>query len=261
MATLFASGTATGSAAVSASAAVAQLLSGTASGTGTLSIPPKLASGALLGSSTVTGAIQVIRTVSGLLQSTGTLSLLGVPNTVYGTSSLTGELVVERAPVTVCGCTVSRPVTTYTCACGGTISVVTPVCVCSGSGAGGSGSGVLRWHQFFQPNDLSLFLRESTGEVVPASVSYTLFWYRNGVPVQAGPSNRVPGHGPSLGQFYVTGKVGEYGQPGDWLVRWRYQRFFFSEINEVELRFVIQDAVAAADSRDVTPRVLKYGWD
>jgi hypothetical protein len=64
-----------------------------------------------------------------------------------------------------------------------------------------------------------------------------------------------------LGEFYVVGKVGEFGQPGEWLVRWQYQRNFFSPIYEVESHFTVQDAVAAADQRDTTQRILKYGWN
>lgn len=239
MATLFASGTSTGSGTVAASAALSQLLSGTALGSGELSIPPLLASGSAFGMAVVTGAAGLMIGVSGLVQGQGKLLLSGYPDTLYGTSVMTGELVVEQMPPTVCYCS-------------------------SSSGADGSISnpgGPFKWGESFQVGDLNLFIRDSVGPVNPNAVSYTLYWIRDGVPYQAGPANRVPARGPNVGQFYVTGRVGDFGQPGDWMVRWYYQRFFFSETSVVEYRFVVQDAVAAADPRDVTVRVLKYGWD
>jgi hypothetical protein len=227
MAFLDAGGTVTGSGVLTGSASLAQLLSGNLTGSGVLSIPGLEASGTVFGSSTVIGdALRTIG-VSGVIQGQGTLFLSGVPDTVYGTSSLTGELVSEVIPPPL-----SQPTELKT----------------------------FRWGEFFQPEDLTLYLRDSSGPVMPNSVSYTLYWLRNGVPFQAGPADRTPVRG-VLGEFYATGKVGEFGQPGDWLIRWHYQRNFFSPLQEVEFRFVIQDALAAADPRDVTVRVQKYGWD
>lgn len=241
MATLFASGTSTGSGSITANAALSQLLSGTTLGSGVLSIPPLLASGTAFGLATVTGAAGFLIGVSGLVQGQGKLLLSGYPDTLYGTSAMTGELVVEQMPPTVCYCSSSASSTAD-----GSIS---------------NPGGPFKWGDAFQVGDLNLFVRDSAGSVNPNAVSYTLYWIRNGVPYQAGPANRVPARGPNAGQFYVTGRVGDFGQPGDWMVRWYTQRFLFSETNVVEYRFVVQDALAAADPRDVTVRVLKYGWD
>lgn len=241
------------------------LMSGTASGQGSLAIPPILLGGTASGVSTVTGDGFLTIFLGGLTSGQG---FLGghFPNPFVGTSLLVGEMLVEQAPLPVCGCKVPQPVTTFKCACGGSITLpaTNVICTCSGlvPGADGIGSGgPFKWGQFFQPGDLQFFVRDSFGPVNPNSVRYTLYWIRNGIPFQAGPANRVPGHGPSVGEFYVTGRVGEGGQPGNWLVKWQYQRFFFSEINEKEFRFVVQDAVAAADPRDTTQRIYKFGWD
>lgn len=255
MPTLFASGTITGSTTLSGSAALAQLLSGTTGGSGVLAIPPLLASGTVIGASTLTGGVVLQVNVVGFIQGQGALSLAGYPDTTYGTSSLTGELVVEQAPPPVCACRIPKPVAKTKCSCGGVI-VVLPESPCSCDGS----RGVLRWDQFFQPGDLMLFLRNSFGPIMPNSVSYTLYWIRNGIPYQAGPANRVPARGPRLGEFYVTGRIGEFGQPGMWMVRWYYQRNFYSASESVDYRFTVQDAVAAADPRDTTVRYLKYGW-
>ena len=101
MATLFASGTLTGSSTIVPSAALSQLLSGTIRGSGELSIPPLLASGTTFGVATVTGAARLLIGVSGLVQSQGKLLLSGYPDTLYGTSEMTGELVIEQMPPTV----------------------------------------------------------------------------------------------------------------------------------------------------------------
>lgn len=239
-------------------------MSGTASGHGSLAIPPILLGGTTSGTSIATGDALLTILLGGSTSGFGTLSG-HFPDPLVGTSTFVGEMLIEQAPPPVCGCKVPTPVTTFQCACGGSITVPTTnvICTCSGfTGGDGFGfGGPFQWNQFFQPTDLQFFVRDSFGPVDPNSVRFTLFWYRNGVPFQAGPANRVPGHGPGLGQFYVTGRAGEGGQPGQWLVRWQYQRFFFSEINQKEFRFVVQDAVAAADPRDITQRVLKYGWD
>lgn len=240
MATLFASGTSTGSGSITANAALSQLLSGTTLGSGVLSIPLLLAAGTAFGLATVTGAAGFLIGVSGRVQGQGKLLLSGYPDTLYGTSAMTGELVVERMPPTVCYCSSASS---------------------TADGSISNPGGPFKWEESFQVGDLSLFVRDSVGSVNPNAVSYTLYWIRNGVPYQAGPANRVPARGPSVGQFYVTGRVGDFGQPGDWMVRWYYQRFLFSETNVVEYRFVVQDALAAADPRDSTVRVLKYGWD
>jgi hypothetical protein len=188
---------------------------------------------------TVTGAAGLLIGVSGLVQGQGKLLLSGYPDTLYGTSAMTGELVVEQMPPTVSGFSASD----------------------TADGSISNPGGPFKWGESFQVGDLNLFVRDSAGSVNPNAVSYTLYWIRNGVPYQAGPANRVPARGSNVGHFYVTGRVGDFGQPGDWMVRWYFQRFFFSETNVVEYRFVVQDALAAADPRDVTVRVLKYGWD
>jgi hypothetical protein len=233
------------------------LCSGTTSGTGILSIPVLLLSGTAAGTATVTGDATLVHLLHGLIQGVGTLGG-HFPDPFIGTSLLVGYLWQEQMPEPVCACRTPQPVTKLKCSCGGRILVL----VEPPSSCGCSGGGPYRWNEFFPSGTggLQLFLRNSSGPVMPASVSFTLYWLRNGTPFQAGPANRVPARGPNVGQFYVTGRVGEFGQPGDWLVRWTYQQNFFSPIQEVESRFTVRDAVAAADPRDTTVRILKYGW-
>lgn len=222
-----AGGTASGSSTIPpVQAGLGQLASGSVVGVGVLSIPVLVGTGTSAGSSTVTGDALLTIGVGGSTHGIGTL-FGHFPDPVVGTSSMVAHLVSEQEPLPIL--------------------------------ASVSGIKALRWGSFLERGELVLYLRSPSGPVMPASVSYTLFELRNGYPFQVGQANRTPVPG-SLGEFYATGRVGEGGQPGDWVIRWNYQRFFSTPISHIEHRFTVQDAVAAKDPRDTTQRVEKYGW-
>ena len=221
-----ASGTSAGSGVLTGTAGVLQLLSGTAAGLGTFGIPPQTGSGTTAGAATVTGDASRIIGAAGAARGSGVLGWTG-PLPMYGTSALTGNLVSEVAPLPISASSTTK---------------------------------ALRWGETFQEDDLVLTLRAGGLPVMVQSVSYTLYQVVNGYPHRVGPPIRVPGTS-GLGVFYAIGKIGEGGQPGDWVVLWRYQRFSFSGIIEVEFPFTVQDAVLAADPHDSTVRIEKYGWN
>ncbi len=117
------------------------------------------------------------------------------------------------------------------------------------------------WQQPLQRGDLSVFVCDGTGPVVPSSISYRLMHVRlNGSRQQVGPRTRTPVAG-MQGEFYVTGRAGEHGQPGQWIVEWTFQRTGCSTPQVVELPFMVLDAVMAGIPGDVTCRKVKFGWN
>jgi hypothetical protein len=81
----------------------------------------------------------------------------------------------------------------------------------------------------FPPRALQLFVyvddhgrQFATG---PHSVTFTLYMKQEEFLHQVGPSNRAPASA-AVGEFYVTGTVGEGGQPGTWMIRWTVQEVF-----------------------------------
>jgi hypothetical protein len=118
-----------------------------------------------------------------------------------------------------------------------------------------------RFLQLLQRGDLPIYISNYAGPVAPVSVTYTLFQIRpDGSRRQVGPAFRQPVQG-LVGEFYATGRAGESGQPGQWVIRWEFQRTFQSAPQCKEMCFSVLDAVAARDPRDVTPRCRKYGWN
>jgi len=115
------------------------------------------------------------------------------------------------------------------------------------------------WMQDFQKGDLGICLTDNFGNPIgPVMVQYTLFWVQKGcVPHQVGCCGRKPVSA-GLGKYYITGTAGEGGQPGLWIARWQFQKSFGAPIQERDVCFFVQDAIAAGDK---TFRVCKYGWD
>jgi hypothetical protein len=115
---------------------------------------------------------------------------------------------------------------------------------------------------YLQPlsrGDLALYLSDEAGPVAPTSVSYTLFFVRPDFSLlEVGASRRVPVSG-AVGEYYVTGRAGELGQPGRWLVRWEYQLSPHAPAQVKDKCFYVQDAVQSP--LDTTVRSVKYGWD
>lgn len=118
-----------------------------------------------------------------------------------------------------------------------------------------------RYMQVLQRGDLPVYLCDKRGPVSPHGVSFTLYQRRpDGSQFQVGPMARAPAEG-EVGEYYVTGRAGESGQPGCWLVRWEWQRSFDGATQTKDMEFRVEDAVLAADPRDTTVRYRKYGWN
>jgi hypothetical protein len=118
-----------------------------------------------------------------------------------------------------------------------------------------------RYLQVLQRGDLPIYICSRNGPVSPYAVSYTLYQQRpDGTKFQVGPAGRTPAEG-EVGEYYVTGRAGESGQPGCWTVVWTWQRSFDGATETKNMEFRVEDAVLAADPRDVTVRVRKYGWN
>jgi hypothetical protein len=120
-----------------------------------------------------------------------------------------------------------------------------------------------RWGHTFVRGDLMLILRESNGNpFAPIIVLFRMFRVLNGGGLQpVGPFNRRPAVcGKSLGVYYATGTAGELGQPGDWIIEWRWQRSTFSPTHTERYSFRVLDAVLDTSIPDKTCRVQKYGW-
>jgi hypothetical protein len=117
-----------------------------------------------------------------------------------------------------------------------------------------------RYMEFFQRGDLAIYIRNAVGPVSPVRVVYTLYQQRpNGTRFQVGPS-RLPVSG-DVGEYYATGRAGELGQPGDWVIVWEYQESRSVKPQYKEMTFRVSDAVMADSSQDATVRCRKYGWN
>lgn len=122
----------------------------------------------------------------------------------------------------------------------------------------------LRWGQTLGVGDLMLAIRDLAGNpFAPIIVLYRLYQVLPGgglLPV--GDPNRRPAKcGKRLGVYYVTGIAGDCGQPGDWVVEWRWQRSTFAPTQMERRPFKVLDAVLDTSTPDGTCRVNKYGWD
>ena len=116
-----------------------------------------------------------------------------------------------------------------------------------------------RYMEFFQREDLAIYIRNAAGPVSPVRVVYTLYQKRpDGTRFQVGPS-RLPVSG-DVGEYYATGRAGELGQPGDWVIVWEYQESRQVKPQYKEMTFRVSDAVMADSPQDTTVRCRKYGW-
>lgn len=115
----------------------------------------------------------------------------------------------------------------------------------------------LRFLNTLSRGDLGIFVRDHRGPLVPAEITYTLHQVRpDGSKFQVGPRN-PPVRG-RVGEFYVAGRVGALGQPGNWVIRWEFRINFNSPVQVREYPFVVLDA--AAESPPAT-RFRKFGWE
>lgn len=210
-------------------AGIISLWTGRAIGVGQLSYFPYIdVTGQSVGSVIVVGTVYRTSYLTGSVNGTGTLSLT-VPNPIEGLSGASAYLTVER---------VKPPLD----------SKLVP-------------QKTLRYLQNLQQRDLPLYLSSKNNPTTPYKVSYNLYQIAStGIRVIIGPSNRQPSIG-KPGEYYATGRAGEFGQPGKWLIVWQFQRTYQSAVQVVHMCFMVKDATAAKDSLDVTIRCKKFGWD
>lgn len=117
--------------------------------------------------------------------------------------------------------------------------------------------------RYLEPVDqsLAIYYFTASGPVAPVQVVYTLFEIRpDGSLKQVGSPRRTPAQGGLVGEYYATGRAGECGQPGRWLIRWEAQLSFSAVPLVKEQCFRVQDAALAKDPADTTIRLVKYGW-
>lgn len=185
------------------------------------------ASGSFSGTATVTGNATRIRSVGGYSFGSGAFKV-SLPEPIQGIGTLLGLIEVTCVPPPVCPPT---PRTT------------------------------VRWSQVLGNGDLVLCLTDKRGNPVgPVFIGYTLFQVVRGCQLhQVGCSDRRPATA-KLGTYYVTGTAGEEGQPGSWVIRWRFRRSFAEPIVEQDFCFRVVDAVLCPVPGDTLCRVCKYGW-
>lgn len=117
-----------------------------------------------------------------------------------------------------------------------------------------------RYLQLLQRGDLPIYICDSVGPVSPVWVGFTMYQVLPcGARRRVGPFQRTPAKG-TVGEFYATGRAGESGQPGQWVIVWDWRHYFNGAVQSKEMEFQVLDAVAAACPRDVTVRCRKYGW-
>jgi hypothetical protein len=167
--------------------------------------------------------------------------VLSEPEPMRGSSSLSAFMLVQTEPLSVCAQARLPPPKSF------------------------------RWGQLLQRGDLSIWIREvgfprlnpfasDSAPTSPQFVTYTYYQVKGQALFQVGPAEHVPARG-DVGEFYATGTVGRFGgQPGNWVLRWKFQRDSESPVQFEDYSFAVQDAVAAQDPRDQTPRVRKFGW-
>jgi hypothetical protein len=181
------------------------------------------------GSGVVSGNAVRIIGASGFTFGGSTIAL-SVPEPIFGVAVVTAYMEVIHVPFPVC---LTPPVST-----------------------------TFRWGQTLTRGDLAICIVDGFGNPLgPVCVSYTLYHIVRGcAQIQIGASGRKPATS-SLGCYYVTGTAGECGQPGLWMVRWKYQRTFGAPVVEKECFFQVLDHVLGPVFGDTLQRECKYGWD
>jgi hypothetical protein len=220
-----------GAASTTSAAGVLRLASGYTNGEGTLDWNYFVnGSGTSVGQASVTGSgIRVIVARSSWIFGSGSLIWSGAPLPIFGIATVVGAPVVDRHLPAV-------------------RAIVAP-------------SKGFRYLQLLQRGDLPIYLCNNAGPVSPVWVGFTMYQVLPcGARKRIGPAQRTPAKG-LVGEFYATGRAGESGQPGNWVIVWEWRHYFEGAVQSEEMEFQVLDAVAAADSRDITIRCRKYGWN
>jgi len=113
--------------------------------------------------------------------------------------------------------------------------------------------------------DLELRVCDASGNpYAPVVVLYAFYQIvAGGQRMLVGPPNRRPAVDTSqgkVGRYYATGTAGELGQPGEWVVVWRYQRSWWTPTETLEEHFRVVDEVSSGDPGAMYGRRCKYGW-
>jgi hypothetical protein len=181
------------------------------------------------GQATTTGSGYRIVNASGRIVGDSYLGWIGAPLPIYGRSVMVGHAEVDHHLPAV-------------------RAIVSP-------------PKSFRYLQHLQRGDLPIYLCDRAGPVSPVWVRFTMHQVlRCGARKQIGPGQRAPAQG-VVGEYYATGRAGESGQPGNWVIVWEFRRNLSSATQSKEMEFQVLDAVAAADPRDITVRHRKYGWN
>ena len=107
---------------------------------------------------------------------------------------------------------------------------------------------VFRFGHVFQRGDLPIYLKDLGGNPIdPFSITFTLYRYpkdheiqHNPNLIRVGPCDRRPVKA-DIGEYYVTGVAGECGQPGEWVVKWKYQETSLTTTIEADSAFTVWD--------------------
>lgn len=215
------------------------------------------------GSSAMSGAGGTIYLGSGTFLGSSTLEWDYVQDgasTMVGTSNMTGTgYVIKNGGALILG-TSSMVQSTLLPIWGTSFASMNPLVVTPLRSIT-MGPKTFRWMQLLQRGDLSIFFCDGDGTVAPIQVVYSLYFVRlDGTRRPVGPPNRVPVSG-DFGEYYAVGSAGAGGQPGNWVIEWKYQRSIFHSVEVVEMSFMVLDAVLAQDPYDVTDRKVKFGWN
>jgi hypothetical protein len=219
-----------GSATESGSIASTYLLGGLVEGLGSLSGGVDIdLSGLLSGTGSVSlGDGVTVYMLGGLLSGFGQL-LESIPLPLYGSGDIRGYLDLIHYPPPISGPCRKEPQS-------------------------------FRWGQTLTNGDLTFGLKDGYGNFFsPQVLSYALYMILPGGYRQlVGATSRHPIM-TSTGCYYVTG-VMSCGQPGNWVIVWKFQRHWWTPAETFEVPFRVLDAVLAGGN-DPTPRCKKYGWD
>ena len=116
------------------------------------------------------------------------------------------------------------------------------------------------WRSEFGRCGLTLRLCDEWGvPYSPTTVLYALYQVMpGGYRLLRGSFNHRPVQD-GVGSYYAIGIAGECGQPGSWVIMWRWQIDAFSVVETREMAFQVLDG--ANNPCDTTTRVRKFGWN
>ncbi len=215
------------------------------------------------GSSSMTGAGGTLYIGSGTFLGTSSMEwdyIQDGASTMAGTSSMAGDgNVIKNGSSTMLG-TSSMEQSTFLPIWGTSFASMNPLVV-TAIRAITMGPKTFQWMQLLQRGDLSIFFCNGDGNFSPIVVVYSLYYVRpDGSRQPVGPQHKSPVLG-GVGEFYVAGRAGESGQPGNWVIEWKYQRSTVHPLEVVEMPFQVLDAVLAQDPLDTLDRKVKFGWN